>query len=161
MDPDLVFFSQDNIRVVVTQPLSYLREPDSPGRVYNAARNQCWMRLLASPPSDFDVTMTGSVSSPVIEVSVLREGSLLQQIPLLCEIDSSTDGQQGHNQSDEETGDSIKQAAQFRLPCPIWGMISVLILLEGAVGIKPWFAEASSDPSLAQQTLQVLFCICD
>lgn len=110
------------------------------------------MRMVAYPPRDFDVKISGSITSPVTEVSLLRTGALLEQLPLLSEIDSST-GSNLRRQSDEES--SRNQTAEFCLPCSVWGMVSLLLLLEGSASmIRPWFADPSADPSLINQTLQ-------
>lgn len=126
-----VSFSKDSVRVVIAQPC---RPGEADYRaVYNAAQIQCWCRMLASPPREFDVKMTGSVSTPVTEV--VLTGALVKLMPLLNEIDSSTVAKQ-QSQSDEES--SGKQISDFRLPCSVWGMVSLLLLLEGSAGmIKP------------------------
>lgn len=137
-----VYFSNDCVRAVV----------DSAG-VYNAAQSPCWMRMVACPPRDFDVKISGSVSSPIIEVILPRTGALLQQLPLLSEIDSST-GSSRERQPDEEGIGN--RTADFNLPCSVWGVVSLLLLLEGSASmIKPWFADLSADPGLVNQTLQV------
>jgi hypothetical protein len=105
----------------------------------------------------------GSVSYPLIEITISSQGALLQQLPLLHEVDSSTSSSKEHNQSEEEIEASYngRQTADFMLPCPVWGMVSLLLLLDGTP-MKPWFGDTSSDPGLVQHTLQVLnSCIFD
>jgi hypothetical protein len=60
------------------------------------------------------------------------------------------------NCSEEEASSEISVPAKISLPCPIWGLVSLLILIEG-LPLKRWFRSDFSDshPSLPVQTLEV------
>ena len=70
--------------------------------------------------------------------------SLVQQLPLLEDVQSSTTG-----------GDGKRAPAE--LPSTVWGLVSLLILLGGGVGVEEWFGgdPALQDPSLPANTLLV------
>lgn len=58
------------------------------------------------------------------------------------------------SEEQQRSGQSIDMA----LPCSVWGLVSLLVLLEGAVGVEEWFDSGThkSDPALPAQTLEVL-----
>ena len=73
---------------------------------------------------------------------------LLEKLPLLHDIAKSTDS--------VSCASTPQQAADMMLPCSVWGLISLLLVAEGAVGVQQWFGSGSADcdPSLPAQTLE-------
>ena len=95
-----------------------------------AAERQCRAHIASRPSKDFCLRFDGWFPAPAVEVAVQR--SLLQQLPLLKDVQRSTPG-----------GESMHAPAN--LPCTVWGLVSLLILLRGGVGVEEWFG---GDPSL-------------
>lgn len=154
-----VSFFSDSVCILVSQSHSNRRDE------YNAARSQCWLRMLACPPCEFDVKLTGSASCPVIEVSVYN--GLVGKLPLLSEVSENTDPDvEVPTQSDKEIipadnkenvyiGNSGGRTAELRLPCSVWGVVSLLLVLDKNINIEPWFDDVNSDPRLPEETLLV------
>ena len=106
---------------------------------------------MSDPPQNFDVELAGRASMPSTEVVIKR--CLLEKIPLLRDISSNTSDVKGVSEAEHPMG-----GAEIELPCSVWGLVSLLLLLlEGCVVVKDWFEAnwQTNDPSLPAQTLEV------
>ena len=117
---------------------------------------------MSKPPQHFDFELAGRASMPSTEVVIKR--CLLEKIPLLRDISSNTSDVKGVSEAEHPMG-----GAEIELPCSVWGLVSLLLLLlEGCVVVKDWFEAnwQTNDPSLPAQTLEVRFfphesgCLC-
>lgn len=99
-----------------------------------AAERQCRAHIAASPQvlSGFSLKLDGCVPCP--DAEVVFETGLLEKLPLLLDVETST---------------SDSKPAKIQLPCPLWGLVSLLILLEGRVTVKSWFGGSSHGRSHA------------
>ena len=66
----------------------------------------------------------------------------------------------GSNTSDVERVSDVKKmtnGAEIHLPSSVWGLMSLLLLLEGCVLVQDWFETNwhTNDPSLPAQTVEV------
>ena len=112
-------------------------------RLGNMAERQCESHILYHPTEKFTLKTDGRFSASVTEVTIHR--ALLESLPLLQDLKSSTnDG----------------TPAQVDLPCSLWGLVSLLVLLEGSVTVKEWFGgdPEHQDANLPSMTLQVQHC---
>ena len=91
---------------------------------------------------DGEVKFDGCLTTPAVEVTI--KCSLVQQLPLLKDVQSSTPDGEGTSTPTD-------------LPCTVWGLLTLLILLGGSVGVEEWFGGDPSlqDPSLPANTLLV------
>jgi hypothetical protein len=144
-----VLFTSEGVRVVVQQRDEL---EQSARRTYNSAQRQCCNHMLSYPPKGFDVAVSGRMSAPVIEVSIQKR--ILQHLPLLADIVGSTEAEA--ECSEKEASSEILVPVQISLPCSIWGLVSLLILIEGP-SLTHWFRSDSPDcdSSLPVQTLEV------
>lgn len=108
------------------------------------AEHQCRIHIASHPTKQFSLKFDGCFPGPAVEVTIKH--SLLQQLPLLKDVQSSTHGGEG-------------TSTQVDLPCTVWGLVSLLILL-GGVGMEEWFGGDASNqgPSLPANTLLVRHC---
>lgn len=138
-----LFISENSVSVVAKQPKD---RTDAERQAYNSAYRQCWGHLMSKPGLEFDVEVTGRASAPGTEVVI--QWSLLEKLPLLHDIASNTS-------SAEASAD--EQGVEMLLPCSVWGLVSLLVLLEGRVTVRQWFESdwPANDPSLPAQTLEV------
>lgn len=144
--------SDDSVSVLVTQPSD---TEDADRESYNSAYRQCLGHLMATPPREFDVEVTGRAFAPGAEVTIQR--SLLQKLPLIHDIASNTSAKDAEDKEGSESETSHRQDADIMLPCSVWGLASLLLLLEGRVAVKELFEgdRSANDPSLPAQTLEV------
>ena len=105
-----------------------------------AAERQCRAHIAAHPTDEFTVKMNGRLPAPLTEVAF--QSSLVEKLPYLCDVQHSTNS---------------NKPAEVELPCPLWGLVSLLILLEGSVGVEEWFGgdPETLDASLPGHTLLV------
>ena len=106
-----------------------------------AAERQCRAHIARHDLTDrVSVRLDRHVPAPVTEV--IFEEAFVEQLPLLREVQDSTDAAKG---------------SHVQLPCSSWGLVSLLILLEGSVGVEEWFGgdPETLDASLPGHTLQV------
>jgi hypothetical protein len=143
---EVEFFS-DSVRLVVQHP-----------NVYNSAYRHCWGHMATNPPLYFQVNFLGDDHSD-FETEVVIQSSLLAKLPLLQDIAKST---MSVAQLHEDLDDNLivqrpRQVASMELSCSVWGLVSLLLLLEEDVTMKHWFAICcpASDPGLPAQTLEV------
>jgi hypothetical protein len=117
---------------------------DRIGASNSSACRQCLNALLAHPPKDFraQVSYNSNPRELVAEVEISKE--LVASIPLLSDISQSTEHVRGAG-----------RAAGFPAPCPVWGLVSLLLLMEEAVSIERWLGSPEADPMLTGHTLQV------
>jgi hypothetical protein len=157
-----VHFEGDGVRVVVVQPAD---ASAAERRAYNSAHRQCTLHLVSHAPTLFDVETSGKLSCPVTEVHIKAE--LLQKLPLLQDVSKSTadvESEPHQNRTkklveDSEEQDSGHEYVDTALPCSVWGLVSLLLLLlEGEVEVEEWFdsGKPESDAALPAQTLEVL-----
>lgn len=146
-----VLFSSAGVRVVVRQPGP---AEASARRAYNSGQRQCCNHLLSQPPKGFDVEVSGGFSAPVVEVKI--QPCLLQQLPVLADIAGSTEDAGAESLAKQEETEPAE--INLELPCSIWGLVSVLIIIEG-VSLRRWFRSNAPDcdPSLPVQTLEVRY----
>ena len=108
---------------------------DEPGTQHldSIAERQCKSYILAHPLELFSLKTDGRI--PASDVAVTIYGTLMERLPLLHDVRSSTNN---------------VEHAEMELPCPLWGLMSLLVLLEGSVGIEEWFG---GDPRLMAASL--------
>lgn len=141
VNASVLFFSNGEAQVSVNQAQADVAERAT----YNSAYNQCWTHLMCHPPRQFDVKPCGSAAAPQTDVAI--NSSLLAQLPLLLDVSQST-----------EQPKPDKKRTFMRLPCSVWGLVSLLVLLEGGVTIDSWFRRDRDardlDASLPAQTMK-------
>ena len=108
------------------------------------ACRQCLNALMTRPPKAFRAQINYNSSPGTVKVIIEISFPLLRKIPLLADICDSTVGTTGANTK-----------TTFHAPCPAWGLLSLLLLMENAVKMQHWLGGAESAPSLAGLTLQV------
>lgn len=108
------------------------------------ACRQCLNALMTRSQKAFRAQINYNSSPGVAKVIIEISFPLLSKIPLLADICDSTVGTPGAN----------KKTA-FHAPCPAWGLLSLLLLMENSVKMQHWLGGAESAPSLAGLTLQV------
>jgi hypothetical protein len=153
-----VYFEGDGVRMVVAQPAD---SSAAERRAYNTAHRQCTLHLVSEAPTLFNVSTSGNLSWPVTEVHVKAE--LLQKLPLLQDVSKSTadvESEPKRRRTSLQNAQEENQAhdsADIALPCSVWGLVSVLLQLQGAVGVDQWFdsGKPESDAALPAQTLEV------
>jgi hypothetical protein len=127
---------------------------DGERQAYNSAYRQCWGHLMSHPPKGFNVNVSGGIAAPFTEVTV-RE-ALLAKLPLLKDVSGSTSADDPTEDSVRESEPAAPRVTSMSLPCSVWGFVSLLVLLEGSIGLKSWFSNRTdADPSLPAQTLEV------
>lgn len=87
----------------------------APPRSYAADTTLNQMRFL-----DFIIDVSGSLMDPLMDLSLPEE--MLQKLPLLAEQLRST-----------------ARSKPVMLPCSVWAVVSVLVLLKGGVRAREWF----------------------
>jgi hypothetical protein len=108
------------------------------------ACRQCLNALMAGTPKGFKAQVSYQSHPGVVKVIVHISNNLLRKIPLLADISEST-----------ISNSSARKKTAFHAPCPAWGLISLLLLMENCVKMQHWLGGAESAPSLAGLTLQV------
>jgi hypothetical protein len=122
------------VHVVVEEPV------DAADRErYDFGPMRCIQRIPR--PITFDCEMLGGLSASRTKITLQR--AMLEKLPVLLQVFNSTSGEQ-------------QTTAQIQLPCSVTGFVSLLLVLEGNVKLRPWF-RGDSDTSLPTQTL--LVCI--
>ena len=133
-----------------------LSESTTPARQSSqiALQRKCWHQIRCGRRSYlFDVDFRDTDALPTVEV-VIRS-SLVKMIPLLDEIASSTLA--------DDDGPSFTDGlvegfdASLELPCSVWGVVSLLLLVEGTVivSMDGWLGGADGHPGLPMETLEV------
>lgn len=117
---------------------------DTPCSPNVTACRQCLNALMSRPPKAFRAQINYNSHPGVVKVIVEISFPLLSQIPLLADICESTVGTPRANKK-----------TSFHAPCPAWGLLSLLLLMENSVKMQHWLGGAESAPSLAGLTLQV------
>lgn len=145
----------DSVRVTVQQPRDITDENND---VHNSAYGHCWGHIDTNPPRQFQVNLV-HVDPSVVEIEVVIQDSLLEKLPLLHDVVKSTCSVARMAQHGLVEGNREHQVASISLSCSVWGLVSLLLLLEGAVTMKHWFASCcpDSDSGLPAQTLEVCF----
>lgn len=121
-----------------------LETPCSPGVT---ACRQILNALMSRPPKAFRAQINYNTHPGVVRVIVEISFPLLNQIPLLADICESTAVVSGER----------KKPVAFHAPCPAWGLLSLLFLMEKSVKMQHWLGGPESAPDLAGLTLQVLW----
>lgn len=127
-------FGNIEMRVAVEQPAHAVE-----ARRYSSAQRQCLLQMVASPPHSSECETSGKVSAPRTELTLQQD--VMEELPLLQDIS-------------QNTSPSTDAHADLELPCSVWGIVSLLLLLEGSVKLAHWFG-GDCDPSLPAQTLLV------
>lgn len=148
----------DRVRVAVHQ----LQDATAAERaVHNSAQRQCCSHISTNPPRQFQVNWIHDNPSE-IETEVVIEASLLEKLPLLQDVAKSA-GCAARLTQDEFEDDLVchkhPQAVNVSLSCSVWGLVSLLLLLEGAVTMQHWFASGcpDGDTGLPARTLEVCY----
>lgn len=146
------FLGDGGARVVVEQPED---ATDAERAAYNSAHRQCWLHIVSHAPREFSVTMTGNSKSPKTEVHI--ESALLNQLPLLCDAQACASAS-APTATSGSGNTSQSNPAALQLPCSVWGLVSLLLLLEGSMTVAQWFDsdKPEADAALPAQTLEVL-----
>lgn len=117
---------------------------DTPCSLNMTACRQCLNALMSRPPKAFRAQINYNSHPGVVKVKIDILYSLLNKIPLLADIC-------------ESTAATASKKTAFHAPCPAWGLLSLLILMERSVKMQQWLGGADSAPSLAGMTLQVRY----
>lgn len=137
-------------------------EVDSPSAHANTPLRKCVNALLTYCPQGFHSKVERGNKSQGVIMEVTVCASLVDEIPLLSDIRSSTQA----SKKRRETGDDSEKRNSFDPPCSIVGLFSVLLLHEQLVTVDGWLGDSShpekcledpmlEDPMLALETLQV------
>lgn len=153
---EVEFFS-DSARVLVQQPNDVTA---SERDVYNSAYRQVWGHMATDTPTAFHVNFLECNAVSGVETEVVIQSSLLAKLPLLQDVAKSTGAVAELTNEEYDAGlitQREPQVANMELSCSVWGLVSLLLLLEGDVTMKHWFASCcpDSDPGLPAQTLEV------
>lgn len=105
--------SGGDVRIVVEQTPE---ADEMQKQAYNSAHRQCFLRMLERPPRSFRCITSGDVSSPRTDLVLQR--SVVEKLPLLLDIVEST-----------SAGSKESTNAELDLPCFVWGLVSLLLLL--------------------------------
>ena len=146
-----VQFTSTGVKVVVKQPATAARTTRA---AYNAAHLQCWGHMMLQAPSRFDVAFSGSARSPETEVCI--QGELLEELPLLADIASSCACSTDDVEPQPDVT-ALSKLSEVELPFSVWGLVSLLLLMEGSVAVGDWFGSARPDidAGLPSETLAV------
>ena len=131
--------SNGGVSITFTQP-----EDESKARQLElasmVAERQCRAHLATHRTKEMSLKFLGRCPAPSVEVTF--QSSLLQKLPLLADVQGSTEG---------------KTSSTVQLPCTIWGLVSLLILLMEDVNVEDLFCGDPKhlDPELPSQTLIV------
>lgn len=143
-----IVFGEDGVRVVVPQP-----KDATPAQLaaYSSGRGQCWQHMTCKPPRDFRVSLAGDI--PSLAVTLHINPSLVSKLPLLADIASNTT----NGNTGTKVNGSDENSLEVELTSSVWGIVSLLLLMEASVSMTHWFASsrAASDPVLPAQTLEV------
>ena len=112
------------------------------------ASSQCLNALMCRPPKAFKAKHSHDTETNVVDLVIDVSLPLLRQIPLLFDIYEST----------VDTSSGSKKTS-FQAPCPAWGLISLLYLMERSVKMQQWLGGADAAPGLAGLTLQVCWIL--
>lgn len=120
------------------------------------SRRQCVRQLSsmlcysdAPTESRIRFEMLKEKQGPVIKLYVSRE--VLPQLPLLADIGSCT-------QTDPDsvnTTEGVSRDGNVTPACSAWGLVSLVLLMEGEVEVEEWFGSPDGDPALPAATLEV------
>lgn len=139
--PKNMLFSDGSMSITFAQPeegATALRDLDA-----IVAEHQCRAYIAKHPKEEFKVTVKGSCAAPAVEVAL--QAAMLERLPLLHDVEDST------------ANDS--KPAAVELPCTVWGLVSLLILLQGNLTVDEWFGFGRDphvqDASLPANTLVV------
>lgn len=135
----IVTFEEDCVRVVASEPENVTLEDK---QVNAAAFALCWQHISMNPSHNFQFLMLGSPAAPKYELQM--EYSLVEKLPLLHDVATNAD--------------PTDDAAPMHMVSSIWGLVSLLILLDGEVTVQQWFEGGSRGhpiASLPGQTLEV------
>ena len=124
------------MRVAVEQPAHAVE-----ARRYSSAQRQCLLQMVASPPHSSECETSGKVSAPRTELTLQQD--VMEELPLLQDIS-------------QNTSPSTDAHADLELPCSVWGIVSLLLLLEGSVKLAHCSAGTVTPPCLPKPS----WCAC-
>jgi hypothetical protein len=105
---------------------------------------KCRREIQTRKPLSFDYKIIATGDSQNIQIEI--KNALLRKLPRLDHLRTErrpSGGWQGW------------VSVHFNPPCHMWGLVSLLLLIEGQVKMSEWFAGADTDPSLVAQTWKV------
>jgi hypothetical protein len=136
-------------RVVMEQPVSAAGvngNSTSPSQLY------CMKQLMARTPATFTCNLKLAVDS--VGVELIIQNALIQKLPYLATLQKQKLAEQaGQKKSAKSTDNSHK--TDFNPHCSMWGLVSLLLVIEKHVQLERWLGDIDSDPALATHTLQV------
>lgn len=151
----LWFLASGVVRVRVSEPDNASKcASSSEQSTHDALQRNCWAQMpCGRSMQHFDVKFAGTDGAPAVEVVIHKE--LVQANPLLRDVAGSTlaDGDVLH-----ETEFFEEQVAGMDLPCSVWGLVTLLLLLEvgpPVLGMEEWMGGVQGHPGLPMQTLEV------
>ena len=89
-------------------------------------------------------------------VHLTVQNALLQKLPYIAELQKQKLGDQA-GQKKASKGTEASHKVPFNPGCSMWGLVSLLLLVENEVQLERWFGDEDSDASLATHTLLVRF----
>lgn len=138
-------------------------EVDAPQVDKNTPFQQCAHALMKYCPQGFQTKVEHSSKSQKAKMEVTVCASLVDEIPLLSDIRSSTPAHASKKR--RKTGDATEKRDSFDSQCSILALISVLLLHEQLVKVDGWLGDLSRPenrfgnpelgPMFAVETLQV------
>lgn len=135
--------------VVMQQPVS---AASSNGTCTSPSQMYCMKQLMTRTPATFSCSLKLSAESSGVELII--QNALLHKLPYLASLQKQKLAEQaGQKKSSSAAETSLKSA--FNPPCPMWGLVSLLLLIEKQVQMERWLGHIDSDPALATHTLQV------
>jgi hypothetical protein len=137
--------------VVMHQPVS---ASGANGLATSASQLYCMKQLMTRTPATFSCSLKLAADSCGVELII--QNSLLHKLPYLAAVQKQKQAEQNGQKKSSRGADNSQKVA-FNPPCPMWGLVSLLLLIEKQVLLERWLGDIDSDPALATHTLQVCF----
>jgi hypothetical protein len=136
-----VVFTEKEAHITIIQVPEVCQATDGKYN-FKPASQQVIEQLLAHPTTTFYAELRGTNAEP--HVNVVLKSSAIKALPLLADI---------HDEAC--VADQERVTVPFDPPCSVWSLVTVLLLLEGAVTIDGWLGNVEHDVSLPARTLEV------
>lgn len=148
----LVTFSSANVSILF-QNRPAAGGSDGHRAAYASAQRQCVSQILSGSPKGFELQTSGSVAAPVAQTLILQR-ELVAQLPILL-VASHTNSATHDEGSDREQ--CTQAPIEMRVPCSVWGLVSLLLILDGCIGVeKMLHATHNGEPAAAELPLETM-----
>lgn len=113
----------------------------------------CMKQLMTRTPATFSCRLNLAAESSGVELTI--QNALLRKLPFIASLQKQKLGEPAGQKKASKSTDACHKAP-FNPTCSMWGLVSLLLLIEKEVQIERWLGDVDSDPALATHTLQVL-----